>query len=195
MSRVWTSPLITVPVSPLLGVTDLSAETGGKAALDRGIVAAAEVGRAVQKALKEAEATGLAGLQLNKATLSLETGRSRDPRFELDLWVFTISFGEKKQNTVTQILVFGAEKAIAKKARVEDLVDPLARAIAAAAATAAEINVLPLAKATIKIEFVVEQKVSGTIGFKLVPADVGAEAGIDFERTSKNGLEIEFAPR
>src|SRR5580704_8611702 len=71
-------------------------------------VAAAQVGKDVEAALTTANSTGLAGLTLTKAVLTLETTGSVQGGIKLNFLIFTIDHTKKKGTTITQTLTFGA---------------------------------------------------------------------------------------
>jgi hypothetical protein len=50
--------------------------------------------------------------------------------------------------------------------------------------------VLPLSQATVKVEFAVERKNDGGLSFKVLGYDVSGS--IDWDKTSKNSLEVTF---
>jgi hypothetical protein len=159
---------------------------------DPSLAAASEVGKAVQDALYKANATGLGGLRLTKAVLSLETGSTTEGGLKLNFIIFTISHTAKKGDTVTQTITFGAlDKAhAAGKPDFSALTDSLSQAVATSATTAAEVQVLPLSQATVKVEFAVERKNDGGLSFKVLGYDVSGS--IDWDKTSKNSLEVTF---
>jgi hypothetical protein len=150
---------------------------------------AKSVGREVQRALQRANATGLSGLRVSEAVLKLETGSETVGDAGFDFVVFTVQHKGKKAATQSTELAFSLPKtASITKA---DLAEPLARAIAAAAATAAQINVLTLTKATVTLEFAVSKDDSGRIGFTVLGTKLGG--GVDLATTSKNTLVVTFS--
>jgi hypothetical protein len=157
------------------------------------LAGAGSVGKAVQAALLKANGAGLGGLRLSKAVLTLEEGSTTEGGLKLNFVIFTISHTAKKGNTITETLTFGAlAKAHAEgPPDLSALTDSLARAIATAAATASEVQVLPLSEASVKIEFVVEKKNDGGLSFKVLGYDV--TGSIDWDKTSKNSLEVTFS--
>lgn len=155
---------------------------------DEGIASAKSVGQEVQRALQRANASGLSGLRVTEANLKLETGSETSGDFEIHFIIFTIQHKGKKSETQTTELVFSVPK-LTSVSRA-NLTDPLARAIAAAAAAASEINVLPLTRATITIDFAVSKDDSGEISFTVFGTKIGG--GVDLERTSKNTLVVSF---
>jgi hypothetical protein len=157
-------------------------------------VGAAEVGSGVEKALHNANETGLNGLRLADATLSIETGATQEVNGTINLIVFTISHKSTKGATQTTTLHFGevAQKSADMKApEIEDLATPLAKMIATAAELASAVKTLPLTDAKVKIEFVAQRESSGAVTFKILAAD--GSAGINFKKVSKNSLEVSFA--
>jgi hypothetical protein len=154
-----------------------------------GIASAKSVGQEVQRALKKANATGLSGLRVTEATLKLETGSEVSGDLEINFIIFTIQHKGKKSETTTTELVFSLPKPTS--ASKANLTDPLAQAISMAAATASEINVLSLNKATITINFAVSKDNSGKISFTLFGAKIGG--GVDLTKTSKNTLVLTFS--
>jgi hypothetical protein len=157
------------------------------------IAAAADVGKAVQRALLEADSTGLSNLALQKAVVSLETGRTTVQNVEISFIIFTISHSKKKGATQSTSLTFERmpRPAGSTTKKIDDLTEPLARAIANAAAVASQINVLQFSEATVKLEFVVEKTTGGKISFKVLGANIGPE--VDLEKTSKNSIEVTFS--
>lgn len=153
------------------------------------IASAKSVGQEVQRALQRANSTGLSGLRVTEANLKLETGSETSGDVEINFIIFTIQHKGKKSETETTELVFSLPKptAVAKA----NLTDPLAQAIATAAATASQINVLSLTKATITIDFAVSKDNSGKISFTLLGAKIGG--GVDLTKTSKNTLVVTFS--
>src|SRR3989442_1257432 len=156
-------------------------------------VTGAEVGRQVQIALQEADATGLGGLHLKKAVLNLEYAVAIGSDFKVNFLIFTISHAQRKAQTQTTTLTFSRmpRPAGAAVKNIEDIKEHLARAIAEAAVLASQVNVLPLEEGSFKIEFFVEKKPSGGVSFKILGGEVGG--GVDLDKTSKNSLEVTFA--
>jgi hypothetical protein len=160
---------------------------------DPTVAPAAAVGAAVEQALQAANTTGLAGLKLDEATLTLETGRSRVGGFELNFLIFTISHKKKKGETLVTTMNFGALEPIqgVKGTELAELKDSLAKAIANAAVLASEVHLLPLREATVKLDFVVEKESGGGLSLKVLGVDIGGD--VDFEKVSKNSLEVSFS--
>lgn len=111
----------------------------------------------------------------------------------INLLIFTISNKKTKGFTQTTTLAFDRSVNVAsgRNTAVDNLKEPLARAIAVAAAAASKIKVLPLKEATIKLEFAVAVEAGGSLKFQLLGGDVGGN--IDFSKTSKNSLNVTFA--
>jgi hypothetical protein len=157
------------------------------------LAAAADVGKEVQSALVKANGAGLGGLRLKQAVLSLESGSSVEGGVKLNFIIFTIKHTAKKGKTTTLSLTFGSVDRLKGGGRPDlaSLTDSLSRAIATAAAVATEVEVLPLSEVTVKIEFVVEKTASGGLSFKILGSDV--DGSVDFDKVSKNSLEVTFA--
>jgi hypothetical protein len=159
---------------------------------DDGLARAKSVGQEVQRALQRANATGLNGLRVTEANLKLETGSEMSGNFEINFIIFTIQHKNKKTETQTTELVFSLAKPTSVSK--ENLIDPLAQAIAEAAAAASQINVLPLTKATITIDFAVSKDNSGKISFKVLGTNIAKiDGGVDLTKTSKNTLVVTFS--
>jgi len=159
-------------------------------ATDDQVASATEVGRQIDKALKQAADTGLSGLKLQKAVVKLETGSEVSGGIELNFIIFTITHKRAKGTTQTTELVFQVPQNAGAIIPFQSLTDPLAQAIATAAATAKEINTLPIAEATISIEFAVSRETGGKISFKLLSSSQGGN--IDLSKTSRNSLTVTF---
>jgi len=112
---------------------------------------------------------------------------------KLNFLIFTISHSQKKSHTITQTLTFGELSRLHAGGvpNLESLPDSLSRAIATAAAVATQVSILPLSEATVNIEFVVEKKTGGGLSLSILGADAGGD--IDFDKVSRNALEITFA--
>ena len=158
---------------------------------DTELAAAEETGKAIEQALDRARATGLSGLRLNKAVLTLETGNVKQGGIKISFIIFTISSRVKKGETQKTVLTFGALAKPARTASVKSLDEPLADAILQAAHIAAQVKTLPLSEATVKFEFVVEKSVGGGVSFQVLGGSVGGD--IDFSKVSKNSLEVTFS--
>lgn len=152
------------------------------------IASAKVVGQEVQRALQQANSTGLAGLRVTEANLKLETGSEVSDDVEFNFIIFTIQHKAKKSQTQTTDLVFSLPKQTSVSKA--NLTDPLAQAVANAATTASQINVLPLTKATISIDFAVSKDNSGKISFTILGTKLGG--GVDLTKTSKNTLVVTF---
>ena len=163
----------------------------GLKAQDTDTVNAELVGQKVQEALLMASATGLGGLILNKAVLTLEVGQKTQGGITINLLIFKISSKRTKGSTETITLNFAqSPKAAVKPPSAGELKDSLAGAIVAAAGAASKVNVLPLKEATIKLGFAVDTDASGGVKFQLLGADFGGS--IDSSKTSMNSLTVTF---
>jgi hypothetical protein len=159
---------------------------------DTETVSAELVSQKVQDALVMASGTGLSGLHLEKAELTLEVGHKIEGGITVNLLIFTISNKKTKGSTQTATLTFDRSVTISgSRIPMEDLKEPLARAIAVTAAAASKINVLPLKEASIKLEFVVDTTAGGGVKFELLGGNIGGN--VDFSKTSKNSLAVTFA--
>jgi hypothetical protein len=157
------------------------------------IVGADQVGKDVEAALLTANSTGLGGLALTKAVLTLETGGSIQGGLKLNFFIFTIDHTKKKGTTITQTLSFGAlqKPAGGGKTDLTTLKDSLSKAIATAAQVASQVHTLPFKEGTVKIQFVVEKKTDGSISYKVLGIDLGPSINLD--NTSTNSLEVTFS--
>jgi hypothetical protein len=160
---------------------------------DRETVAATQVGKDVETALTTANSTGLAGLTLTKAVLTLETSGSVQGGIKLNFLIFTIDHTKKKGTTITQTLTFGAIQKPAGGGEVDLTVlkDSLSKAIATAAEVASQIRTHPLSQGVVKLQFVVEKKSDGSISYKVLGIDLGPSVNLD--NTSTNTLEVTFS--
>jgi len=176
----------------VLIVRPLPAQDQSNALETSEFVLAADLGRQVEEALKTASETGLGGLQLSEATLSIETGVSHESSVELHFIIFTISHRKQKGTTQMMSLLLRApeSRGLVKKIKLPDVKDALARAIATAAAMASSINVLPLDEAKVKFDFATSRNTKGEIEYVLLTGN--ASSSIDFSKTSKNSLEVVF---
>jgi len=157
-------------------------------------VTAEEVGQEVESVLNNASETGLNGLKLSEATLSIETGTTQEVSGSITLIGFTISHKSSKGATQTTTLQFKqppAKKLAAKPPEIKDLKTTLAKMIATGARLAATVKSLPLAEAKVKIEFVAQRETGGALTFKVLAAE--GSGGINFKKVSKNSLEVTFA--
>jgi hypothetical protein len=168
---------------------------GAGATSDKETAAAEEVGKSVETALLTANSTGLGGLTLTKAVLTLETGGSIQGGLKLNFLIFTIDHTQKKGTTINQTITFGAlqKPAGGGVADASALKDSLAKAIATAAEVATQVHTLPLSEATVKIQFVVEKKSDGSIAFDILGVKGGPSVNLD--NTSTNSLEVTFAKK
>lgn len=162
---------------------------------DKGLASARDVGKEVQRALLAANDSGLSGLHLTSAKLTLETSSAVAGDVQINFLIFTLQHKDKKSETATAQFEFSPPKPKTpdKGLNALNLAEPLAQAIAAAAATAAEINVpsLPLNKTTITINFAVSKDNGGSLSFVILGAKIGG--GAELEKTSKNTLEVSFS--
>jgi hypothetical protein len=153
---------------------------------------ASQVGIDVKNALVNANATGLSGLSLQKAVLTLETASTNTGGLNFNFLVFTIKHQVKKSGTVTQQITWGSvPKPEGAASKIEDLRDALARAIGLSAKIASSVSTLPLAEATITIKFVVDKDTGGSISYKIAGIDLGPN--IDFDKVSTNTLTVTFS--
>jgi hypothetical protein len=160
------------------------------AATDKETAAVLQVGKDVQAALTAANATGLGGLKLSKAVLTLETAGTFQAGIKLNFLIFTIDHTQKKGTTISQTLTFGALQKLAGGGNVANLTEPLARALASAAEVASQINVLPLSQGVVKLQFVVEKKTDGSLSYQIMGINLGPSVNLD--NTSTNTLEVTF---
>jgi hypothetical protein len=154
-------------------------------------VAAAKVGTDVQTALRDANATGLSGLSLKKAVLTLETGGTVTNGFNINFLIFTIKHQTKKGNTVTQVITWGTLPKPAGGGKAAQLQQILAQAIATSAKIASSVTTLPLSEATITIKFVVDKDNGGSVSYKVLGVNLGPS--IDLDKTSTNTLAVTFS--
>ena len=192
MSKSLCCIVLCATMNIVFSAGDIVAQEPRVPASNTEIASAASVGEAVNRALDKALETGLSGLTMKKAVLKLETGSAVSGGIELNFLIFTISHKTKKGSTQGTELVFEKQhNAGAGTLKTQDLVDPLAKAIATAAETAKQINALPIASATISMDFAVEKSTGGKISFKLFGS---TESGnIDVTTTSKNNLTVTFS--
>lgn len=170
----------------MLCAQDTSAPT------DKEIVGVEQVGKDVESALVTANSTGLQGLVLSKAVLTLETAGSTQGGLKLNFLIFTIDHTKKKGTTITQTMTFGALQKPAGGGKVDlaTLRDSLAKAIATSAAVVSQIHTLPFSQGTVKLQFVVEKKNDASLSYKVLGIDLGPSVNLD--NTSTNSLEVTF---
>lgn len=153
---------------------------------------AAAVGLDVKNALVAANGTGLSGLVLQKAVLTLETASTGTAGLNINFLVFTFKHQTKKNGTVTQVITWGSVgKAEGTAGSEEDLQNILAKAIALSAKIAAGVKTLPLSEATITIKFVVDKDTSGSLSYKIF--GVNLDPSVDVDKVSTNTLVVTFA--
>jgi len=156
---------------------------------DQECVQAATVGKDVQSALQQANLTGLHGLVLKKAVLTLETGSTITGGFNINLLVFTIKHQVKKGDTITQTITWtNVSKPAGAEAPMESLKDVLARAVATSSALANSVTTLPLSEATITIKFVVDKDTGGSVSYKILGINLGPS--VDWDKVSTNTLAV-----
>jgi hypothetical protein len=160
---------------------------------DKERVLAEKVGKDVETALMSANSTGLNGLALSKAVLTLEIAGSTEGGVKANFFIFTIDHTTKKGSTITQTLTFGALQRPASGGNIDtaSLKDSLAGAIASASSVAAQIKTLPFAEGSVKLQFVVDNKNGGSISYKILGIDLGPSVSLD--KASTNTLEVTFA--
>jgi hypothetical protein len=184
----WAAALaILITLGPLTAVSSQAASNTLQTASPEAI------GQAVQQALEKANATGLGGLVMKKVVLTLETGGTLDVGGKLNFLIFSVEHTSKKGTTIDQTLTFGSvgKQQGASTGNLETLPDVLSKAVASAALTASKVSELPFSEATIKLTFAVDVKNGGSISYKILGINLGPE--VDFEKTSKNTLEVTFA--
>ncbi len=155
--------------------------------------AAVQVGLDVQRALQNANGTGLSHLVLKKAVLTLETGSTLKDGINITFLIFTIKHQTKKGNTISQAITWGSlpRPAGGGATSFETLTDVLSRAVATAAKVASNVTQLPLTEATIKIQFVVDKDNGGSLSYKVLGVNLGPS--VDLDKTSTNTLEVTFS--
>jgi hypothetical protein len=158
---------------------------------DAGCASASQVGKDVQQALVNANATGLSNLQLRKAVLTLETSGTTTDGVSINFLIFTVKHQAKKGDTMTQQITWGALPKPAGVGAPEKLKEVLARAVATAAQIAGGVTSLPLTEATITIKFVVDKDNGGSISYKIIGLNLGPN--IDFDKVSTNTLAVTFS--
>jgi hypothetical protein len=153
---------------------------------------ASKVGIAVQDALRAANTSGLSGLSLKKAVLTLETVGTITDGININFLIFTIKHQSKKVNTITQEITWGSiPKPNAVGGGLPSLKDVLPRAIATAAQIASEVTAPALSEATITIKFVVDKDNGGSLSYKILGLTLGPN--VDLDKTSTNTLAVTFA--
>ena len=153
-------------------------------------VSASQVGTDVQKALESANASGLSGLTLNKAVLTLETAATTKSGIDINLLIFTLKHTAKKGNTLTETITWGSLEKPAAGGPTQSLQNVLANAIATAAQIASKVTRIKLSQAVIKMQFVVDKDINGSISYKILGVTLGPS--IDVDKTSTNTLEVTF---
>src|SRR5271154_5509397 len=120
---------------------------------------ASRVGTDAQSALRNANGTGLNGLTLKKAVLTLQTVSNGKTGINLNFLIFTLKHQTSKGNTVSQEITWGnvPKPAGGGAADLASLTDILSQSIASAAKLASNVTQLPLTQAVIKIQFVVDK--------------------------------------
>jgi hypothetical protein len=153
---------------------------------------AGKVGIAVQEALRAANTSGLSGLSLKKAVLTLETVGTVTDGININFLIFTIKHQSKKVNTITQEITWGSlPKPNAVAGGLASLKDVLPRAIATAAQIASKVTAPALSQATITIKFVVDKDTGGSLSYKILGLSLGPN--VDLDKTSTNTLAVTFA--
>jgi hypothetical protein len=158
-------------------------------------VLAEDVGKEVQTALKEAAQATIAPLKLQSAELTLEVSTEVGADLCISFLIFTISHKRTKGQSQSTVLNFALNKPATKALRLGAKAAPtmggqLVSAITAAAATAAQIDVLPLQSAAFELEFVVSKDTGGGLKFLIMGVTVGGD--IDFSKVSKHKLKVTF---
>lgn len=153
---------------------------------------ASQVGVAVQNALRAANTSGLSGLSLKKAVLTLETVGTVTGGININFLIFTIKHQSKKVNTITQEITWGSiSKPNAVGGGLASLTDVLSRAIATAAQVASKVTAPALSQATITIKFVVDKDNGGSLSYKILGLSLGPN--VDLDKTSTNTLAVTFS--
>jgi hypothetical protein len=153
---------------------------------------ASRVGIDVQNALRDANTTGLSGLTLKKAVLTLETGSTVTSGISINFLIFTIKHQTKKGNTITQEITWGSlPKPAGPPGKLDNLKEVLARAVATSAKVASSVTALPLSQATITIKFVVDKDNGGSLSYKVLGVNLGPN--VDLDKTSTNTLAVTFS--
>jgi len=156
---------------------------------DQECVQATTVGKDVENALQQANLTGLNGLILRKAVLTLETGTTLTGGININFLIFTIKHQTKKGDTVDQQITWtNLPKPAGAEAPTASLKDVLAKAIATAAGVANSVKTLPLSEATFTIKFVVDKDNGGSVSYKILGISLGPN--IDFDKVSTNTLAV-----
>jgi hypothetical protein len=156
---------------------------------DQECAQASVVGHDVQTALQQANLTGLNGLVLKKAVLTLETGSTLTDGVSVNFLIFTVKHQTKKGDTITQAITWqNVPKPAGESASVESLKNVLAKAVATAAALANNVKALPLSEATITIKFVVDKDSSGSLSYKIFGINLGPS--VDLDKVSTNTLAV-----
>jgi hypothetical protein len=152
---------------------------------------ASQVGIAVQDALRAANTSGLSGLSLKKAVLTLETVGTVTGGISINFLIFTIKHQSKKANTITQEITWGSlPKPNAVGGGLASLKDVLPRAIATAAQIASKVTAPALSQAIITIKFVVDKDNGGSLSYKILGLSLGPN--VDLDKTSTNTLAVTF---
>lgn len=153
---------------------------------------ASKVGIDVQNALRDANVTGLSGLTLKKAVLTLETGSTVTGGISINFLIFTIKHQTKKGNTIAQEITWGSlPKPAGTPGKLDNLKEVLSRAIATSAKIASSVTTLPLSQATITIKFVVDKDNGGSLSYKVLGVNLGPN--VDLDKTSTNTLVVTFS--
>ncbi len=181
IAKIW--------VASLLSVSCLSVCARAQDTCDQECVQATTVGKDVQSALQQANLTGLNGLVLKKAVLTLETGSTLTGGISINFIIFTIKHQTKKGDTITQQITWtNVPKPAGAQAPTSSLKDVLAKAIATSSAVANGVKALPLSEATITIKFVVDKDNGGSVSYKILGINLGPT--VDFDKVSTNTLAV-----
>ena len=155
-------------------------------------VEASKVGLDVQNALGQANLTGLSGLVLKKAVLTLETGSTVTGGVTINFIIFTIKHQTKKGSTITQEMTWGnLSQPQGPPATLESLKGVLASAIARSAALTESVTAMPLSEASITLKFVVDKDNGGSLSYKVAGINLGPS--VDLDKVSTNTLTVTFA--
>jgi hypothetical protein len=94
-------------------------------------VLASQVGIDVQAALRNANGTGLSGLALKKAVLTLETAANVKTGLDINVLIFTLKYQTKKGDTITQTITWGTvPKAAGTHATPNRMLTPVQQSLA-----------------------------------------------------------------
>jgi hypothetical protein len=193
MNRKLRQFVLVALTATMLGAAHLASAQSTCDAATQECAEASQVGQDVQTALQNANGAGLNNLVLKKAVLTLETGSTLTGGVNITFLIFTIKHQTKKGNTITQEITWGAlpKAAGGGATNFASLTGVLSRAIATAAKVASNVTQLPLTEATIKIQFVVDKDTGGSLSYQVAGVNLGPS--VDFDKTSKNTLEVTFS--